>query len=477
MELGSGYRWNVPVVTYGFDQSFISYFGTNGMAAVESAIQILNDLPPASQLQLADYSHDTSAVNFAPEAQYLDDLKSQTLHLLLEHLGLADPTRYAYTLKQWSPEFAATATPGWFPNTGTWADWAYPEYVENFNFDPATLEASFYVNGDYYVANLQAQGNENFMNIFSADPYVKSWTAWASSSTISDGYFCTGLTYDDAGGLAYLFSTNNINYETLLPGITGRGANASSWVNGAWRPGVDKITFVAHPTDPGSGTFLAMTNCFIDTFVTNGNMVQQQLRRVVTQPDFLFSVADLFDGTFNSYHMAFARTGTTNWINNSALNGNPNGVGPGVIAPPVKITFANQGLQMYTFNNGSPGSDNIVLSSSTAAADYGDDSVNFGSFDGSTNPPVIYPQASVKTGTNQMMAHLWLFLPQASGGALTKGFTWSRASAFGTVYNVQTSTDIFSWTTLFTVTNTGYVANYSVNAPQSAARFYRMVPQ
>ena len=50
MDIGDGYRWNVPVVTYGFDQSFLDYFGTNGVAAVEGAIQILNDLPPASSI-------------------------------------------------------------------------------------------------------------------------------------------------------------------------------------------------------------------------------------------------------------------------------------------------------------------------------------------------------------------------------------------------------------------------------------------
>src|SRR6266404_4804702 len=50
MDIGEGYRWNVPVVTYGFDQSFVDYFGSNGVAAVESAIQVLNDLPPASTI-------------------------------------------------------------------------------------------------------------------------------------------------------------------------------------------------------------------------------------------------------------------------------------------------------------------------------------------------------------------------------------------------------------------------------------------
>ena len=56
MCISNGYRWNVPVVTYGFDQSFLNYFGSNGVAAVESAIQILNDLPPASQIALTNYA-------------------------------------------------------------------------------------------------------------------------------------------------------------------------------------------------------------------------------------------------------------------------------------------------------------------------------------------------------------------------------------------------------------------------------------
>ena len=38
MALGEEYRWNVPVLTYAFDQSFVDYFGSNGVAAVESAI-------------------------------------------------------------------------------------------------------------------------------------------------------------------------------------------------------------------------------------------------------------------------------------------------------------------------------------------------------------------------------------------------------------------------------------------------------
>jgi len=101
MCISNGYRWNVPVVTYGFDQSFLDYFGTNGVAAVESAIQILNNLPPASGTVLTNYPFDSRYDNYQAQSESLIDLKSQTLVLILEHLGLTQPTRYVYVLRQW----------------------------------------------------------------------------------------------------------------------------------------------------------------------------------------------------------------------------------------------------------------------------------------------------------------------------------------------------------------------------------------
>jgi hypothetical protein len=64
MYLGNEYRWNVPVVTYGFDKSFLDFFGSNGVSAVKSAIQILNNLPPASQLTITNYPFDSRHVNY-----------------------------------------------------------------------------------------------------------------------------------------------------------------------------------------------------------------------------------------------------------------------------------------------------------------------------------------------------------------------------------------------------------------------------
>ena len=48
--LGEEYRWTQPIITYGFDRSFLDYFGLDGVEAIDEAFEILNALPPASQM-------------------------------------------------------------------------------------------------------------------------------------------------------------------------------------------------------------------------------------------------------------------------------------------------------------------------------------------------------------------------------------------------------------------------------------------
>ena len=50
MNIGEFYRVNVPVVTYAYDSSFLNYFGTNGVAAIETIMKFMNDLPPMSSI-------------------------------------------------------------------------------------------------------------------------------------------------------------------------------------------------------------------------------------------------------------------------------------------------------------------------------------------------------------------------------------------------------------------------------------------
>ena len=147
MNLGEEYRWTIPVITYAFDQSFLDYFGSNGVRAVEQAIAILNgtnifqnvtNLTPltgpysAMSPGLAEFPQNAQRVHLQANALGLFDLKSTTMGVLLEELGLADPERFAWTLR-----LRDASTTFGFTNY----------VVIQRNFDPVTFEPSSYVNG------------------------------------------------------------------------------------------------------------------------------------------------------------------------------------------------------------------------------------------------------------------------------------------------------------------------------------------
>src|SRR2546425_12391930 len=48
VNVGEEYRWNVPSIVYAFDDSFLNFFGEQGVEAVESALAVINDLGPVS---------------------------------------------------------------------------------------------------------------------------------------------------------------------------------------------------------------------------------------------------------------------------------------------------------------------------------------------------------------------------------------------------------------------------------------------
>jgi hypothetical protein len=455
MCLTNGYRWNVPVVTYGFDPSFVAFFGTNGEAAVESAIQIINDLPSVSNLALTNYPFNTT-LNYGYPAYNLLDLKSWTLSLLLEQLGLAQPIRYMYAIREWNPAFI-TAYPTMFEEYG-FPFPLYPDYLTERNFDPLTFSSTPYVNGILYIFDFYTNGNQNFLTPVAVDVEDNSMVnVPVANQSIESGYYYDGLTYDDVGGLGYLYSTNNVNYEYLLPGVSYAGKRGQL-VNGAWRPGVNKITFVPQQLSAKSGAFQPMTILYTDTYISNGISFQQPLRRTVSQPDFLFTAGDEAESSFGIQN--FSTTGTSGWANNAAANGDPNGPGPGVIQPPIQITFNKLGASYY--------------SNGQQLIPY-EDNITWGSYDDSTNPPVGYPIP--QNGTNQMTFRAWLFNSGQFGVEFQKSFTWKPTSLIGTQYALQSSTDLKNWTTLFLATNNNTVWNLFIDIPSSGNQFYRLTPQ
>jgi hypothetical protein len=162
--------------------------------------------------------------------------------------------------------------------------------------------------------------------------------------------------------------------------------------------------------------------------------------------------------------MALTRTGTTNWANNAALNDNSGGVGPGVIQPPIILTY-NTGGPLY-LNIYDPNFIFNGLSQSTAYLEF-----SWGSFDGSTNAPLLYPNVQVAFQPTQVRFRLML-----NGG--TNDFRWSLAGGAYSRFSFQTATNLRDWVTLTTLTNSGAVFNYQFQAATSeASRFFRTIQQ
>ena len=219
--LGEEYRWNNPVLYYSFDQSFLDYFGSNGVAAVDAAMAVFNNLNNVSSYSsdLHEVPLEESRINYTASALHLFDLKSTVMELLIERLGLVDPERWAWCIR------ARVLPP-------TLACPKFDFSVIQRNFDPVTWEPSRYVNGNLFTYEIEQScpPGEDFGDAveFLVDPDGVTFSALATPKLMLPdasfyGWFHTGLTRDDIGGLRYLYATNNMNIE-------GAGTNTVTFV-------------------------------------------------------------------------------------------------------------------------------------------------------------------------------------------------------------------------------------------------------
>ena len=449
MNIGEGYRWNVPVVTYGFDQSFRDYFGSNGVAAVEQAIAILNALPPASSTVLTNYPLECVRMNYRAQQARLIDLKSVALQLLLEQMGLADPLSYTFCIRDYRISPYGTN---------------YTFQVAQRSFDPVTAEPSAYLNGVIYsYVIMQLAGVPSPTNLFCwaysypVDPLAVEHRPATSRLTLQEGCYLTGLTRDDVGGLRYLLSGNNVCCESLLPDVHSAGTNNSAFVRTAYRPGIEKLQFVRHPYGSLNGEFKPYTNRWTDVYYDWDEPVYQEVERITTRADIVFSGQDLGE-------ILGTRTGTTNWVNNAELNDNPDGAGPGQIQPPIKLSFNTGGPIWHNTYNSSWIS--AGLGQNTATGYY-----YWGTFDFTTNAPLRYPNIIIAFQPTQVRFRL------LANGA-TNDFAWALSGGAYAKFLFQTSTNPGSWSTLATLTNSG--ADFAFTYPAAtndALRLFRTIQQ
>jgi hypothetical protein len=270
--LAEEYRCNAPVMYYACDATFLEFFGMDGMDAVHKAFVVLNNLTNVDNFSkdLTEFPLQSEAINYTAQAWGLYDLKSLTLALMMRQIGLEDAIRYTWVLHDRYP----------VPNTTCPAAVQY--LVTSRNFDTLTPmpagNASFYspyVNDTLYTYRIWEYCNASppspllaaavAMNLDPMDEYQNppvasglgiSATAVAGAwgSLLTGGYY-TGLTRDDAQGLRYLYSTNNINYESSAPGSVLLSSSAIGGTNfGApyvfWTSNYTALAQAAFTNDP-----------------------------------------------------------------------------------------------------------------------------------------------------------------------------------------------------------------------------------
>lgn len=219
MQLGEGYRRNALTYYYAYDANFLGFFGSNGVVAVDSAFNVMNNAftknPLTGQIltngvdsmspSLSEYPTESAHVNYQAQALFLTDLKSVTLHLLVEQLGLAEPERYTWTL-------AAN------PSTGLYM--VIQRNYDILNSPLNQVQYSPYVNNTLYTYEIVAIPTGFRTATFPVDPYADVYTAVADNNMngLNIGGYYTGLTLDDMAGFRYLYSTNNVAWEDASSG-------------------------------------------------------------------------------------------------------------------------------------------------------------------------------------------------------------------------------------------------------------------
>jgi len=394
---------------------------------------------------LQAWHHDSRADRYS-----LLDLKSQALSLLLEQMGLADPERYTFSIRD-------------FWGMGTNYDFS----VIRRNFHAVTAQPTPYVNDTlftYYIYKFTPSPSPTnpFCDAveFLVDPFAIRDTT-AAGAVDGYGYYLTGLSRDDVGGLRYLLSASQIRLESLLVDVQAVTTNGNGFVRTAYRPGVENITFLRHPAWPVTGQFRPYTNRWTDIYFDGDSPSYQDVERITTYPDIVFTAGDL--GWFATSN----RTGTASWVNHADLNGNPGGAGPGVIRPPAVITFNNVGP--WYINPGGFiyfGSPIIVSSEVTGFPGFA-----WASFDGTTNGPIVYPGPQIPFQPTQFSFRLQV-------GGVAHDFRWQLSGPAYGRFVFQTSTNMTDWLTLTNLTNSGDPFNCQYSATvNEASRFFRTILQ
>ena len=362
------YRHVTPIMYYAPSANFLNFFGIEGVKALDQAFALFNGVTNVDLYtpNLVEFPDSAQRINQRAASLSLTDLKSFTLGLMTEQLGLFQPVRAVWDLRfRFLP-------PGASCPTGE-------EYlIINRNLDIQPLSStgvfqySSYVNDTLYSyfifedcgrgspPNPVADAEE-----FAVDPEAQTYTAvadyaslWYDGLAFSAGGYYTGLTRDDVAGLRYLIGTNNTAIESAGVDTIQFETNAQS---GAIITTQDLNLFTAQALTNGPAALTALypgliitsvSNSFILTRTTNINetLVNVPLDPAGAPPshprfstNFVTAVTPIFQYTFgNLITNQFSTRGLVGTITLGLTNSplSPAGT-PATAVVNTKVTFVN----------------------------------------------------------------------------------------------------------------------------------------
>jgi hypothetical protein len=219
------------------------------------------------------------------------------------------------------------------------------------------------------------------------------------------------------------------------------------------RQGVERIRFEKRDFDSLLNRFFyPVTNTYVLNTITNNTLYPQTVQRVIINPDYLITAEDLAEGTpGNNLSGAFIVARSLGF---DSTNANPNLAGPGVLTPGNVFTFNKVG-PIY-FNPGT-----FFLFNTNFNTGFSDAThsliLRWGSFDGTTNAPVVYPNGTDLTNLeNSVFITVSPTNPILAGGSV--GLSYSNQFAV-----VSGATPPYAWQVPFASAGLppGLILNYT----------------
>jgi len=212
--------------------------------------------------------------------------------------------------------------------------------------------------------------------------------------------------------------------------------------------GIDKIQFIRVNYDSLLGqTFEPITNSFTMVAVTNSQTRLQHFDRLVTTPDVVFDAQDLASGNGDLNGAPIAAIAEPNYDQANIL---PGLAGPGIINPPAVFIFDKVG---NVYLNGSLADYELATNGFLFLSQINQSQLlAYGSFDGTTNAPVVYPNgSSIQNLQNQLLLQITPASPLPDG---KRGVAYSNGGS-SVQFTVTGGGGAFDLTDPVTWTSTG----------------------